>query len=330
MTERNHRPGASAGPLQLHSTNLAEIPTKRRSGRLSFSLPILILGSDSEGRVFSERTHTVVVSLHGAGIVSRNRLVAEQELILRSEELARETEIRVVGEIGHQGDVYTYGVAFTDQALDFWKMDFPPVSASQESPAALALECKGCKHIVQLSNGEYEYDICAIHGGLPRYCDHCGLLTVWIRSHEVFPLMPAPPDEPPDGNYLAEKVAFTGASVTPERLPKQPQGEERFLSLADAMDGTERRSRTRAKVNFFACVRSKEFGDDVVACIDMSRGGLSFRSKNSYQKSAQVLLAVPFSPGAKDASAIFVKGRIANVNRLPDGLWRCGVEFLRE
>jgi hypothetical protein len=30
-----------------------------------------------------------------------------------------------------------------------------------------------------------EYDICAIHGGLTRYCEECGLLTVWRRSPET-------------------------------------------------------------------------------------------------------------------------------------------------
>ena len=35
----------------------------RRSGRLLKSLPILLIGSDAEGRVFSENTHTVVLSL---------------------------------------------------------------------------------------------------------------------------------------------------------------------------------------------------------------------------------------------------------------------------
>jgi len=74
----------------------------RRSGRLLKSLPILLIGSDAEGRMFSEDSHTVVLSLHGAGIVSNHKLMAEQELILRSKETEREAEIRVVGEIGSE------------------------------------------------------------------------------------------------------------------------------------------------------------------------------------------------------------------------------------
>ncbi|HEV8075683.1 MAG TPA: hypothetical protein VGP66_07530, partial [Candidatus Acidoferrum sp.] len=64
----------------------------RRSGRLLKSIAILLIGSDSEGRVFSEDTHTVILSLHGAGIVSNYKLIAEQELILRAKDANLEAE----------------------------------------------------------------------------------------------------------------------------------------------------------------------------------------------------------------------------------------------
>jgi hypothetical protein len=67
----------------------------------------------------------VVLRLHGAGIVSNHKLLAEQEMILRSVESNREAEIRVVGEIGSEDGHFTYGVALLDEDLDFWKMDFP-------------------------------------------------------------------------------------------------------------------------------------------------------------------------------------------------------------
>ena len=85
----------------------------------------------------------------------------------------------------------------------------------------------------------------------------------------------------------------------------------------------------RAKVNYFACVRSEAFGDDIVVCIDMSRGGLCFKTKNPYLESSTVRIAVPFSPESPQAPAIFVPARIANISRFPNGtLYRCGIEFL--
>jgi hypothetical protein len=60
--------------------------------------------------VFSEETTTVVLSRHGAGILSRYKMIAEQELILRVKGTDREAEVRVVGEIAQQDGAYTYGV----------------------------------------------------------------------------------------------------------------------------------------------------------------------------------------------------------------------------
>jgi hypothetical protein len=156
----------------------------RRSGRISVAVPILLIGSDSEGKVFSEQMHTVMLSLHGAGIVSRHKLVAEQQLVLREKATNREAEIRVVGEIGKQGRMYTYGVAFLEETQRFWLMDFPAGPAHEEQPAVLLLECGGCGEVMELANGDYEYDICAIQGGLAQYCKECGLLTVWSKTEK--------------------------------------------------------------------------------------------------------------------------------------------------
>jgi hypothetical protein len=54
----------------------------RRCGRMRKEIPILLFGSDLDGSVFTEDTKTVVLSLHGAGIVSKYRLLPEQELVV--------------------------------------------------------------------------------------------------------------------------------------------------------------------------------------------------------------------------------------------------------
>ena len=76
--------------------------------------------------MFSEETKTVVLSQHGAGILSYHKLVAEQELTLRVKATNREADVRVGGEIAQEEGRYTYGAAFVDERLDFWGVDFPP------------------------------------------------------------------------------------------------------------------------------------------------------------------------------------------------------------
>ncbi|HXA82982.1 MAG TPA: PilZ domain-containing protein [Methylomirabilota bacterium] len=340
----------------------------RRSGRVLRSISILLIGSDADGRLFSEDTHTVMLSLHGAGIVSTYKLIAEQELILRSMETNKETDIRVVGEIASEDGRHTYGVAFLDEELDFWKMDFPAPPPPEERPLELVLECGSCGETVTLLNGDYEFDVCAIHGGLVRYCTECGFATVWKR--------PEPGNAPRNGAAKVQKklgspsreavvVEHAGLELDEEESVAQPfaeHSEARVMvnlepraghaevhadprteektdahrkSEARATGATtttaveDRRQRVRAKVNYFACVQSAAFGKDVVSCIDMSRGGLGFRTKNAYLISTEVTIAVPFSQESPNAPAIYVPARVVNISEIPElQMFRCGVAFL--
>jgi len=53
-----------------------------RSGRVSRQIPILLLGTDTSGRVFSEETRTLVLSPHGARILSRKQIRARRSVYL--------------------------------------------------------------------------------------------------------------------------------------------------------------------------------------------------------------------------------------------------------
>ena len=332
----------------------------RRSGRLLKTVPILLIGSDAEGRVFSEDTHTVILSLHGAGIVSIHKLIAEQELILRSKETNLEAEIRIVGEIGSEEGRFTYGVEFLDDELDFWKMDFPAPPSPAERPLELLLACGGCGETVTLSNGDYEFDVCAIHGGLVRYCTECGFATVWKRPEtgqvprKVAPKVQRKPEPPQRTAVIVEHVGleleeqeriaprfaeYVEPGVTANLQPRaevhvEERGQAPAESKARAARSTtaaveDRRQRVRAKVNYFACVRSEAFGKDVVTCIDMSRGGLGFRTRNAYVILTEVTIAVPFSPESPNAPAIYMPARVVNIAELPElKMFRCGVSFL--
>ena len=364
MTEEQSGPGTSTGAVHAHpDTSLGA--KARRSGRISKEVPILLFGSDIDGYIFTEETRTVVLSLHGAGIISRYRLMPEQELILRWKEAAKEAEVRVVGEVGQQGSYHTYGVAFIDDKVNFWQLEFPPGPGQSERPAVLYLECGACGEPVELLNGDFEYDICAIHGGLTRFCKQCGMLTVWRQPQDVFPMTPrrAKHEEVRPLAWTEQKESAYSALPTTLELQMEPaaapvkltenvlpaaatkeaplstpakkekiheEQNSQLVPLAETPATSERRARVRAKVNFFACVRSDAFGEEVVPCIDMARGGVSFRSRNPYEQGTIIAIAVPYSAEERKAPAIFVKGRIANVKVLEfEGMYRYGVEFVR-
>jgi hypothetical protein len=154
----------------------------RSNGRIPKVIPILLIGSDWGGRVFSEHTTTVVLSLHGAGLVSKHKLSPDQELILRLTDLNKETEIRVVGQIGSQHDSYTYGVAFLDPLLNFWGIDFPPTTAAERDLGLITLVCSSCKEVEEIDDNSVEADVCATNDGVLRFCKHCGSTTDWKHA----------------------------------------------------------------------------------------------------------------------------------------------------
>jgi len=151
----------------------------RRSGRIPKEIPILLIGSDLDGRVFSEPTTTVLLSLHGAGIISRHKLSPEQELVLRWPEKNKEAEICIVGHIGTQSGRHTYGVAFFDPNLNFWEIDFPPVSLLERELGLLSLVCTSCKTLEKVDDASIEADVCATNESVLRYCKRCGNSTLW-------------------------------------------------------------------------------------------------------------------------------------------------------
>jgi hypothetical protein len=285
----------------------------RRSSRIPREIEILLVGSDMEGKVFSEKSKTVLLSRHGAGIVSEYKLSPEQELILRRLDTDKETEVRVVGQIGAQKNKFTYGVAFLDQNLDFWGVKFPPMTESEAESRRVLLECLRCQERETVQQSDLESDVYLVNEGIVRFCKRCGSSTFWKRPSEAAVAAEAIPAEasPSPGPPAASPLP---ASPEPASAPKPA-----------APPPENRRKHLRTKVSFKACIRSFSFGDDIVACEDMSRGGIRFKSRKPYVPNAQIEVAAPYSPGSQN---IFVFARIVYVQELKEErLFRCGVEY---
>ena len=155
--------------------------TRRRSSRIAKEVGILLHGIDMEKKTFSEHTKTVVVTGHGAGIVSRYRLAPESKINLRRLATKTQTEVRVVGLIESQSGSYTYGVAFLDPDINFWGMDFPPDTESEQKASHEVFECSRCNTNERIDLDELQLDIYAVHHALARSCKRCGSPTVWKR-----------------------------------------------------------------------------------------------------------------------------------------------------
>jgi PilZ domain len=176
---------------------------KRRSGRITKELPIVLLGTDATGKVFSEETNTVVLSRHGAGVVTRYRFSPDERLTLRLPSSAKEAEIRLVGQIGGEPGRYVYGVTFVDRDPDFWPMEFPPPDPFEPASQRIALECSLCQARQDVEQGAIEEDVYSVNGNILRYCEECGTSTPWKKATGEPHLVPViasanpPPKLPP-------------------------------------------------------------------------------------------------------------------------------------
>ncbi len=252
----------------------------RRSSRIPKEIAILLVGSDMEGKVFSEPAKTVLLSRHGAGIVSKNVLSAEQELILRRLDTNKEAEVRVVGQLGAHGESHTYGVAFLNPEVDLWEIQFPPMTESERKESRVLLQCSGCKNCETVQHSDLESDVYLVNEGIVRFCESCGTSTFWKRPSEEIDRAPAPPEfEPFEAEQSWEPEATDAPDPAPTPVPEPefvPELEPKPAALAE-----NRRKHVRAKTNFKACIRSFMFGEDIVTCEDVSRGGLCFKSRLS-------------------------------------------------
>ncbi len=315
---------------------------QRRSGRLAKEVAILLLGTDSSGRVFSEETVTVVLSRHGAGIVSAQRIAGDQMLTVRLIGTSREAEVRLVGQIGQEPRGFIYGVAFTDPETDFWKVTFPAPASADD--AAVALQCACCDRQEAIEHNEIEADVYAINENIARFCEVCGSLTLWLpvgAKKTARPKRPRTRSLPANpsaevaaaetGTIMADPI-HTGLTAlrpaesaiavadphpaAPGSAPSNPEGAQRGKR--------SRRRSVRARVTFTAYIRDFQSGDELVECDDVSKGGFSFRSPKSYVQDQVIAAAIPYAPGDH---IIFVPAKIKHIQPLSNGRTRYGAAY---
>jgi hypothetical protein len=196
---------------------------KRRSGRIVKELDIVLLGTDTGGKVFSEETKTVVLSRHGAGIVSRYRLTPDELMTLRLTGSMNEAVVRLVGQIGGEPGRYVYGLAFVEPDPDFWRMEFPPPEPFEPASLCLTLECSLCQSHQSVEQHEIEEDVYSVNGNILRFCEICGRSTPWRKAQDEGES--APPAPAPKKSFEPQIRSFDASSdSTPVKFPHASPG----------------------------------------------------------------------------------------------------------
>jgi hypothetical protein len=280
-----------------------EAQRTRRSDRVVLELPIEVSGADTTGERFREETRTLVVSRHGAKIVSEHELVTGQTLNIRCLSSAKQADARVVGQVGGElrGGYYSfyYGVEFLSSDVNPWDIEFPPLAESENAVARVLLECTHC-HTRELTYlDEFEAEIFVANKAISRSCKRCSEMTPWSE-----PLS----QEASEAMLLAAPLE---AVQPPKASPPRTLNQRKDLRVTLRMN---------------ALIRHPQYGEELVATENVSRGGFCFRSPKYYPEGSLVEVAVPYTQGAGN---IFVPATIEHAEHLPAvGVTLYGVSYV--
>ena len=268
----------------------------RQSDRISFRMPLEASWVSPEGRTLTETAETLLVSRNGGVLRLTEKLSMGQELHLRRHldgDIWKNARARVVAEIDQDPpNTFLYAIHILEPRSDFWDIEFPALHKADDALARLLMECSFCQRREVVYLDELQLKSFEIRKCIARVCRLCDSPSIWVES-------------------VSELIA-------PVNGAGQPSVEDRVIP---------RRNRTRIKARILACIRRRGFQEEIVVCEDLSKGGLSFRSRNQYAEGSRVEVAVPYTPGT---GAIFVPIRIVFSQSIPTaGLYRHGVAYIK-
>lgn len=268
----------------------------RQSDRVNFRMSLEASWITSGGVVAKHRAQTMLVSRHGGVLRLQEKLQSGQEITLKRQvegDSMKTARARVMAEIDHEPEGFLYAFHILDHGADFWEIEFPvPHKSAEEALARLLMECSFCARREVVYLNELELKSFEIRKCVARLCKICDAPSIWVEAQSQ------PLDE----------SANSGKSSLDERL-------------------SPRRNRTRVKARVLACIRRRGFQEEIAVCEDLSKGGISFRSRNNYPEGTRLEVAVPYVPGS---GAIFVPIRIVFSQPIASaGLYRHGAAYLR-
>jgi len=267
----------------------------RQSDRVTLQMQVEAAWSANGGGETRQPAKTLMVSRNGGVLCLPEKFFPGQELTLHRKldgDQSKTARARIVAEIDREASGFIYAIAILDPRADFWDIDFPAPHKAQEALARLLMECSfcQCREVVYLN--EMELKSFEIRKCVARVCRRCDSPSIWVEAQS---------------EVGAEEV-----------MPaRNNPNEDRVIP---------RRNRTRVKARVLACIRRRGFQEEVALCEDLSKGGISFRSRNQYPEGSRLEVAVPYTPGA---GAIFVPIRIVFSQPIAAGLFRHGAAYLR-
>jgi hypothetical protein len=260
--------------------------TTRKGDRISISISVRVSSTDLAGEHFTDVVQTANVSRNGCCLPLKRALGPGQKIHMQRMGSGEEAVGRVVGQTGIHSEHNLYGIEVLNPSDNFWGIRFPRQKELEESYARVLLKCAACQNCHVTALNEVEFSVFHITHRLTRMCDVCSANTVW---------------EPVPDKTGPEELLASG---------KKP----------------DKRKYGRINMKTVACVGPLGPHADIVDVVNISRGGICFRSSQTYHEDSWVQVAVPYTQGAAN---IFVAGCVVRSRKISNDLTEYGVEYVK-
>jgi PilZ domain-containing protein len=237
---------------------------KRRSERLMLTVPLIVTGTDPQGRNFKEDARTLILNRHGALIEISRPLLVGQQIRLVNTLCHRGAEFSVVGPVApHTEKGGQWGVECLNGQNNIWGIQFPPPSGIPSEPSAL-LECRKC-HTAELKRiSLIEVEVLETSGILNKTCGNCDANTPW--------------------GYAEKQLAMSA-----------PAGEAQMLTEAGLGRSSDQRRHRRVSLQLPILVRDYYGGVEISKSENVSKSGFCFSSEKNYHVGAGIMVACPYN-----------------------------------
>jgi hypothetical protein len=263
------------------------------AGAPEVSVAVRVRGMSHEHRFFDELSSTTRLTQDFIVIHLHDQVDLDSELHITNMRTQIGGTYRVAWIYTRaEQDFHSVGLELLDPEGEIWEPDSIPDGRETEDAAPVVqLECQRCHQRVSTQVPEADTESLSEGFSIARPCDTCKATTGWAYAIEK----PLPAEAPHQ-----EETASAGASTR-----------------KSAETIKEQRQKGRAPIKLAIKIIRNKYGSvvfDIGETINVSRTGVYFATKQSYEVGGTVKVIMPYHP---DSVAIPVQARVVRQDQPP-------------
>ena len=288
---------------------------------------VVVFGTDQKGDGFQEDTSTIEVAATWARIRLRHSPQPGSDLLVFNKENGNQAEF--VFEAMAAPNEAT--ISLRDHSVDIWQLDFGlPAEPVPDERLRRHLCCSHCGTRESVALDTAAAANLEQTGRLMRHCPQCMESTEWrvegepVAAPVKVEAAPPPPVAAPSPPVVAPPPPVVAPPPVAAPPPPVPQPEAAPAAEVPApISWADRRGSRRISLRTRARIR-RAASSEIVAPINVSRGGICFESRAAYELDEVIWVAMHFREGEQPMET---PSRIVRITRVEGAGYNYGVSF---